>query len=324
MEPKEIVYRAIEHRNPPRVPIHYCNRDFDSSDTWQVSHGPAKGFAPATPGMTEWGYIWKSLDQTMGQPEYHPLADWAKVDAYVPPNPYAPGRFEHLAEDIAGHSDRFIKFGLGVTGFNTATFLRGYENLLMDLHLDRGRAERVLDMVFGFETQIIEQAVAFPVDCITFGDDWGTQKGLMIRPELWREAFKPRYAEQFACVHRAGKKVWFHTCGDVYAIIGDLIEAGVDVLELLQPDIFGVERLAQDYGGKVCFCCSVDHQRRAVSGTREEITSYARLLKDKLGAFNGGFIAYIEDYASLGMTEQNYQWIRRAFHGLEPYSGGAG
>lgn len=324
MEPKEIVYHAIERRNPPRVPIHYCNRDFDSSDTWQVSYGPAKGFAPAVPGMTEWGYVWKSLDQTMGQPEYHPLADWAKADTYASPDPYASGRFDHLAEDIAGHSDRFIKFGLGITGFNTATFLRGYENLLMDLHLDRARAERVLDMVFGFETQIIEQAVTFPVDCITFGDDWGTQKGLMIRPELWREAFKPRYAEQFARAHRASKKVWLHTCGDVYAIIGDLIEVGVDVLELLQPDIFGVERLARDYGGKVCFCCSVDHQRRAVSGTREEITSYARLLKDKLGAFDGGFIAYIEDYASLGMTEQNYQWIRQAFHGLEPYSGGAG
>jgi len=319
MDPKEIVCRAVERRNPPRVPIHYCNRDLNCSDTWQVSYGPAKSFAPATPGMTEWGYVWRSLDQTMGQPEYHPLADWARVGAYVPPDPYASGRFDCLAEDIDGHSDRFIKFGLGITGFNIATFLRGYENLLMDLHLDRGRAERVLDMVFGFEAKIIEQAVAFPVDAVTFGDDWGTQKGLMIRPELWREVFEPRYAQQFACVHRAGKKVWFHTCGDVYAIIGDLIEVGVDVLELLQPDIFGVERLAQDYGGKVCFCCSIDHQRRAVSGTRKEIFSYARLLKDKLGAFNGGFIAYIEDYASLGMSEQNYQWIRQAFHGLGAY-----
>jgi hypothetical protein len=122
--------------------------------------------------------------------------------------------------------------------------------------------------------------------------------------------------DQFARVRKAGKKVWFHTCGDVTAIIGDLIDAGVDVIELLQPDLLGVERLARDFGGQVCFCCSIDHQRRAISGTRDEIFAYARFLRDTLGAFNGGFIAYVEDYACLGMSEQNYQWIREAFHGL--------
>ena len=112
---------------------------------------------------------------------------------------------------------------------------------------------------------------------------------------------------------RQGRKVWFHTCGNVWDIIGDLIDIGVDVLELLQPDIFGVERLAREYGGHTCFCCAVDHQRRAISGTREEIFAYARQLQRLLGAFNGGFIGYVEDYACLGMDEAHYQWIREAF-----------
>jgi uroporphyrinogen-III decarboxylase len=186
----------------------------------------------------------------------------------------------------------------------------------MDLYTAPDIVEQVLDNVFGFENGIIQQAVQYDVDAICFGDDWGTQRGLMIAPGLWRAVFRPRYAEQFATVHQAGKKVWFHSCGNIHAIIGDLIEIGVDVLELLQPDIFGVEQLANEFGGKVCFCCSVDHQRRAVSGTRDEIFAYTRLLRDTLGAFNGGFIGYIEDYTSLGMSEQNYQWIRQAFHGL--------
>ncbi len=102
----------------------------------------------------------------------------------------------------------------------------------------------------------------------------------------------------------------------MYDIITDLIDIGLDVIELLQPDLLGVERLAKRFGGKVCFCCSVDHQRRAISGTRDEIFSYARFLDDMLGGPQGGFIAYIEDYASLGMSEQNDQWIREAFHTL--------
>lgn len=316
MTPKEIVTRAVEFTGPPRVPIHYCNRDFEYSDTVGTGWAPARGWEPSEPGMTEWGYVWRSLDRTMGQPHVHPLADWGLIEEYVPPDPFAPGRLDHVPAWCEQNADRFLFFGIGICGFNCATFLRGFEQFLIDLTVDRARADRVLDMVFGVENGIIDQLAPCPLDCAKFGDDWGTQQGLMIAPSVWREVFKPRYADQFARVHRAGMKVWLHTCGDVSDIIPDFIECGVDILELLQPDIFGIERLAREFGGKVCFCCSADHQRLACTGTREEIFAYARRLNEQLGAFNGGFIAYIEDYASLGMSEQNYQWIREAFHGL--------
>ncbi len=316
MNAKEVVRRAIERDHPPRVPINYCNRDFECSDTLATSFAPAQGFVPTEPGMTEWGYAWRSLNDTMGQPRNHPLSDPAAIAHYVPPDPAAAGRFDHVPAWVAQHSDKFLKFSVGISGFNQATFLRGFEDFLTDLHTAPERAESVLDIVFDFENAIIDHALEFPFDAVAFGDDWGTQQALIISPDLWRQVFRPRYADQFARIRRAGKKVWFHTCGYVYDIIGDLIGIGVDVLELLQPDLLGVERLAGDFGGLVCCCCSIDHQRRAASGTRAEIFAYARFLKDTLGAFNGGFIAYIEDYASLGMSEQNYQWIREAFHRL--------
>lgn len=316
MSPKEIVLRAIEFRDPPRLPINYCNRDFEHSDTVAVGFAADPAFAPSEPGMTEWGYVWHSLDGTMGQPESHPLADDAAIEAYRPPDPAAPGRFDHLPAQIEAERDRFIKAGVGISGFNQATFLRGFEAFLEDLYVAPERAERVLDFVFDFENGIIDRYCDLDVDAVVFGDDWGTQQGLMISPALWRRVFRPRYAGQFARIRAAGKKVWFHTCGNVYDIIGDLIDIGVDVFELLQPDIFGIERLAQEFGGRVCFCCSVDHQRLATTGSREEIYAYVRRLNDNLGRFGGGFIGYIEDYSSLGMPEQNYQWIREAFHGL--------
>jgi uroporphyrinogen decarboxylase len=316
---KEIVLRAIERSGPPRVPINYCNRDFESSDVLCTGWAEARDFVSSEPGMNEWGYAWASLDRTMGQPHTHPLADWSRIESYAPPNPYAPGRLDHISGWATENRDRFLRFSVGISGFNQATFLRGFETFLMDLCEAPERAERVLDIVFGVENALIDQVADAPVDAISFADDWGTQNGLMISIGQWRSVFRPRYSDQFARVHNAGKKVWFHTCGNVWPIIGDLIDAGVDVIELLQPDIFGVERLASEFGGRVCFCCSVDHQRRAVSGTRDEIMAYTRLLRDRLGSFNGGFIGYVEDYASLGMTERSYQWIREAFHGLEPY-----
>jgi len=318
MTPKEIVRRAIERTDPPRLPISYCNRDLEHSDTISLTYAPAADFAPAMPTQTEWGYAWQRLDDTMGQPHRRPLADPARLADYVPPDPRAPGRLQQVPAAIAGHADRFIKFSLGITGFNQATFLRGFEDFLVDLHADPARAERVLEMVFGFENALIEQAAGLAVEAVAFADDWGTQRGLIIAPALWRRLFRPRYADQFARVHAAGKQVWFHTCGNVWDILEDLVEIGVDVLELLQPEIFGVERLAARFGGRVCFCCAVDHQRLAIGGSREEIFAYARRLRDRLGSAHGGFIAYIEDYACLGMDEQHYQWIRQAFHGLHP------
>ncbi len=313
---KENVLRAIERRHPLRVPLSYCNRDLDSSDVIGVGAGQDPAFKPACPGQSEWGFVWRSHDKTMGQPIDAPLADWDRSGCYVPPDPLARGRFDHWPDFLAANRHRFVKAGLGISGFNLATFLRGFEAFLEDFYTQRERAEHVLDLVFGFENALIDAYCAQPVDGVGFADDWGTQQNLMISPALWREVFRPRYAAQFERIHRAGKKVWFHSCGDVSAILGDLIDSGVDVLELLQPDIFGIERLASQYGGRVCFCCSVDHQRRAVSGTRDEIFDYARRLNDRLGCFDGGFIGYIEDYASLGMSEQNYQWIREAFRGL--------
>lgn len=316
MMPREVVRRAIEFRSPPRVPIHYCNRDFEHSDTLTTGYAATPGWTPSEPGMTEWGYIWRTLDRTMGQPHQHPLADWAQLETYVPPDPHASGRLDHLPEWSRTNRDRYLIFGIGISGFNCAMFLRGVEQFLMDLHIERTKAERVLDMVFGFENAIIEQLVPYDLDCVKFGDDWGTQNGLMTNPTIWRTVFKPRYAEQYELVRRQGKHTWLHTCGNVWDIIPDLIEIGLDVLELLQPDLFGVERLGREFGGHICFCCSVDHQRRACYGSREEIFDYARRLKQNLGRHDGGFIAYIEDYSSLGMSEQNYQWIRQAFHGL--------
>jgi len=319
---KEIVQRAITFAGPPRAPVLYFNRDVERSDILGCGYGEAAGFAPSEPGMTEWGYVWHSLDGTMGQPGTHPLADEAAFETYLSPDPAAPGRLDGLAEWIAAHGDKFLRFALGITGFNQATFLRGYAEFLMDLALEPARAARVLDLVFDFENGLIERLAPYALDAVGFGDDWGTQQGLMIAPARWREIFRPRYAEQFARVHRQGKKVWFHTCGNVFDIIGDFIDIGVDVLELLQPDIFGVERLAREFGGKACFCCAVDHQRRAISGTRAEIHAYARLLNAQLGAFNGGFIGYIEDYASLGMDDEHYRWICEAFQALDTWPDG--
>jgi hypothetical protein len=110
--------------------------------------------------------------------------------------------------------------------------------------------------------------------------------------------------------------VYFHCCGYIYDIIPDLIEIGVDILNLNQPELLGIENLARNFGGKVCFNCPVDHQTVAIHGSDAEIRAYVERLYRQLGCFAGGYIGYIEEYSSVGMSRANFESIVDAFENL--------
>ncbi len=87
-----------------------------------------------------------------------------------------------------------------------------------------------MDDLLAFNLRWIDRWLALAYDGLHFGDDWGSQASLLIRPAQWRRLFKPRYAEMFRRVKAAGRDVWFHSDGFVNDIAGDLAEIGVDVL----------------------------------------------------------------------------------------------
>jgi uroporphyrinogen decarboxylase len=321
MTSKEIVKKAVEMKSPEMVPLLFFNKDLEKSDIALAGYREAKDFELKGTNRSEWGFDWERQDDTMGQPKHPPITSWDKLEGYKVPDPNASGRFEHMPEYMEKNRDRYVIGCLGLSGFNFVTFIRGFENTLEDLYLDRENIEKLIDMVFDFEMQIIKSFSKYGVDAIGFGDDWGTQNCLMISPGLWREVFKPRYKEQFDLVHKLGMHVYFHCCGNIYDIIPDFIEIGVDILNLNQPDLFGIEKLGSNFGGRVCFNCPVDHQTVAIKGIRNEIFDYVKRLNEHLGRFSGGFIGYIEEYHSIGMSEENYKAITEAFESLNNVSG---
>ena len=311
MTQKDIVKSAVALKKPPRTPLYFCNRDIDKSDVIFTGYVPDPDFVPDIPGRTEWGYRSHSLDDTMGQPDLCPLEDsWEQLEGFKPPNPEVTERYRLIQPTIDENPDKYIVANLGITGFNMATFLRGFENFVMDIYIEEDNANALLDIILGFEEQVCRHYCSFDIDAVAFFDDWGSQKNLLVSPEKWREFFKPRYKKQFDLIHSLGKKVFFHCCGQISDIIPDLCEIGADILNLNQPELFGIEEMGRLYGGKACFCCPVDHQTVALTGSREEIFDYVRRLHESLGS---GFIGYIEDYRSCGMTDERYHDIVDAF-----------
>jgi len=221
---------------------------------------------------SEWGFRWDQCDGTMGQVS-EPVLKKPLIDTnYIPPDPFRSNRFESMENLKRKYGrDKYYIASFGLSGFTIMTFLRGFSQMLEDLILEREEAGIVADMVFGFEEKVIDLVSDLGIDGIGFFDDWGMQNSMIISPELWREFFLPRYRKQFERVHLAGLSVYFHSCGYYREIIPDLIESGVDFLNISQPNLYSIEELGVDFSDSVCFVCPVSYQTTSIKGSRKDI-----------------------------------------------------
>jgi uroporphyrinogen decarboxylase len=314
---RDQVIKAITFQSPAYVPIYFFNRDQDQSDIVATDvqfhfQGPGKD-------LSEWGFSWERLDETMGQPKAYLIQAWSDLEALTVPLAAAPERFQTLPDFLERNADRYRMAALGLSGFTTMWCLRGFDRLMLDIAGEPEKVRALADVVFGFEMRLIAELPRFKFDAVAFFDDWGTQKGLLISPATWRRLFKPYYARQFAQVHALGMHVYFHCCGQILSIIPDLIEIGVDVLNLSQPNLFSMPEIGRRFGGQVCFICPVSYQTTSITGTRAQIFEEVHGLINHLGRFNGGLLGYVEEYHSIGMSEDNYQACVEAFRTLGKY-----
>jgi uroporphyrinogen decarboxylase len=296
MTSREIVQRAIEFRHPERIPLVFQLLGF--SDVYDVRPSPPAGWVPPGDGVDEWGCRWEKTDEpNMGQPKGNPLKDWDALADYRFPDPYAPGRFDEVAAQLKRAGDKYVlivsQFGL----FERDHFLHGYPETLRDLYLEPEKVHYLLDRVLEYQLGFVDCVSRFggAIHGLFMTDDWGTQLGPMIGVPLWRKFFKPRYQRLFAAAHAAGLHTWLHSCGRINAIIPELVEVGLDVVEVEQPRVLGVEEIGRQLRGKLAFATLVDIQNTIPSGTLDDIRAEARLLWESWGGPAGGLV--IKDYS---------------------------
>ncbi len=147
-----------------------------------------------------------------------------------------------------------------------------------------------------------------------FGNDFGTQRGLVISPAMWKEFMRKPLKRFYDVSHEYGCKVMQHSCGAIRDIIPWLIEDGVDVLDPIQVAASGMELtgLARDFGKDLCFHGGVDTQRTlpfgSVADVRAEVRSYLDFARADGGYILGGSQSFIEDIPSeniLAMYDEN-------------------
>ena len=238
----------------------------------------------------EWGTGWED-DGHGAKTEIYPLMEgYDSLAQYSFPEPHLQARFEAADSTLQGKSDRYIRASVWFTLFERLWMLRGFENMLMDPYVNEQEFCLLRDRIIEYNLAIIDQWLDRGVHAIFFSDDWGSQRGLLMNPDDWRKFYKPSYARLFERVRSSGAHVWMHLCGDVTAILPDLLDIGLNVLNPVQPQAMDVKMLSREFGGKLCFNGGVDVQGTLINGTTEDVKREVHQLVDLFGRFSGGYI----------------------------------
>lgn len=287
MNSRELVARTLQFQSPERLP--YDLPEPYGSDFFWTGMSPSPDDRPRS-GVDEWGAVWKNLGKTnLGEVKEYPLADWSQWDTFSIPDIHDPARWRVLdgARERAG--DKFI-LANGISIYERVHFLRGLEATWMDIYDHPVELEKLIDLLTEMNLVSIEKYAAAGADGLIFCDDWGLQNRLMIAPKAWRKIWKPRYARIFHAAHKAGLFTFLHSCGYIVDILDDLIEIGLDAVQIDQQENMGLELLGTRFGGRITFFAPVDIQNTMVYGTPDQIQSYCYRMAEHLGRPNGGFI----------------------------------
>jgi len=210
-----------------------------------------------------------------------------------------PGFWDVLREkalELRRTSDRAFMIVLGCNLFEWGTFLRRMDNFLMDLVAEPEKVEGLLDALMERHLEALEKAcraVGDVVDILRFGDDLGTGGGPFMSPRTYRTLFKPRHAILCNYVHRNSQmKTFLHSCGSIYRLLPDLIEAGYDIINPVQTSCRDMEpeRLKAEFGKDICFWGGGCDTRTVLpQGTPPQVKDH---VKRRLEIFTpgGGFV----------------------------------
>lgn len=227
----------------------------------------------------------------------HPLAHAQTVEDienYNFPKVDAPGRFRFAEETVAKYGREYGIIGdLECAIYEISWYLVGLEKLLIDMMLEEPYVDVLFDKVADIATQTGLRLIECGVDMIWAGDDFGSQNGLIMSPEMFDRYFAPRIGKMFETFRAANPniKLAWHTCGSIIPLIPKFIDLGLDFINPLQPMArdMNAENISNLFKGKIGFFGAVCVQNLLPNGSPEEIKSEVKRIASLLGK-NGGYI----------------------------------
>ncbi len=250
------------------------------------------------PYTDPWGCVWETSDDGItGVVRQNPLADWDSFESYVTPDPAETDgtyliHWERIRARVARQKEKgeFVSGGLphGHTYLRIQD-IRGFENLTFDMADADPRLDRLIEKVEEFNFGYISRRLELVPDMIEYPEDLGMQIGPMLSPDCLRKYIKPVYQRLMKPARDAGQIVHMHSDGDIRTLVDDLIEGGVEVINL-QDLVNGIDWIADRFAGHTCIDLDIDRQEIIPHGTLQQIDDLIREEVEKLGSKEGGLM----------------------------------
>ncbi|MDP6045742.1 MAG: uroporphyrinogen decarboxylase family protein [Phycisphaerae bacterium] len=348
MTSKERVFTAIAGQRPDRIPVDFSAtpatmqrlmREFDARDHADLLAkigadivdlrgvvdptycGPVPQTVPRPDGVVEsfWGMRMITMETATGSEDCYcdfVLADCKTLDEL------AAHRWPQVDWfDFTGFSDRLGAWShlaimaSGPSVWQHATFLRGIENMLIDLIADPETACFLMDKFTDFYVEYFDRMLSCAdgkIDILRIADDLAMQDRLMISPAHFDEFFAPRLKKLIDMAHSHDVKVMFHSCGAVVPLIERLIELGVDILDPIQVTAKGMDPayLKREFGDRLCLHGAIDTQHLLPRGSPDDVTDTVRRMIDQLGP--SGYIMSPSHVLQTDVTTANVRALYEA------------
>ena len=263
---------------------------------------------PHSPCIDDWGGGQIEIEPGIWFPGFHPLAEATTVEELENyqgwPDMEDPSRIAHVAVE-AQKLAQDNQYAIMATPwlmfpFERAFSMQGMDKFLLNMAMYPDFAEALLRKNLSLCKQLMEYfltAIGENIDIIKIGDDLGTQDRLMISPKMYRKLLKPLHAELIEHIKKFSRaKIFFHTDGDVFDLIEDFIEVGVDILNPVQTSagkMANLEELKERFGKDIVFCGAVDTQHILPHGTPEEVRQEMKRVINILGRGGGYMVASV-------------------------------
>ncbi len=321
MNNRDNTLRAVRFDAPERIPISFsispaCREHYpqDALGELMAAHPllfPAfeKSDAHSTPEYApwrragepytdSWGCVWETTQNGItGSVVRHALPDWPLFRDYRPPSPdehngWSAVNWKNIRESIAKSkkNGRLARGQLrhGHT-FMTLMYLRGYENLIFDMCDEHPQLPALIEMIEEFNIGLVERFLESGIEWMGYPEDLGMQQSPMLSPELFRRYIKPSYKRLVAPARQAGCVIHMHSDGRIRELVDDLVDVGIDVLNL-QDLVNGIEWIRANLKGRICIDLDIDRQRITRFGTPAQIDDHVRNAVAQLGSPDGGLM----------------------------------
>lgn len=315
---REVVKRCLTFQSPERVPIniwalpwifnHYPLEAGKIMEDYPSDIVNAPACAPSRPDagdpykigryVDDWGCVFENINAGIhGEIKDPILLDPADYKNICPPYQNIPGA-SNEAEQIkkinafCASTDKFVLAGCCPRPWERYQFIRGTENAMIDMMTRDEGVDELLQMIFEFYCAELKFWAKTNIDGLMFMDDWGTQKSLLIPPQIWRNIFKPMYKKFCLIGREAGKFIFMHSDGFIEEIYPDLVEIGVNAMNS-QLFCMNMDNLASIAKGKMTFWGELDRQH-ALCGNAEDAKSAVRKVIEKLYMPQGGVFCQFE------------------------------